>query len=85
MGRPQGPPLGGQPLSERELRVVALVAHGLTNGQIGARIFISEQTVRTHLTRTRAKLGARSKAHIVTIAFCRGLLKLPDFVGEVQL
>lgn len=67
----------GQPLTERELRVVALVAHGYSNAEIGARMHISEDTVKTYVNRAMRKLGARNRTHAVTIAFCQGILSLP--------
>ncbi|MDQ1646627.1 MAG: hypothetical protein QOJ50_2811, partial [Cryptosporangiaceae bacterium] len=52
------------PLTEREQDVAELVAHGYTNAQIAARLFISNRTVATHLTHIRAKLGLPSRVHI---------------------
>jgi DNA-binding CsgD family transcriptional regulator len=56
-------------LTDRELDVVALVAEGLTNKQIGRRLFISPATVRTHLEHVYDKLGVRTRAGAVTAAF----------------
>jgi DNA-binding NarL/FixJ family response regulator len=56
-------------LTDRELEVLALVAEGLTNRQIGRRLFISPTTVRTHLEHIYDKLGVRSRAGAVTAAF----------------
>ena len=56
-------------LTERELDVLALVAQGLTNRQIGRRLFISPGTVRTHLEHIYDKLGVRSRAGAVSAAF----------------
>ncbi|MGV9271490.1 LuxR C-terminal-related transcriptional regulator [Kitasatospora sp. NPDC003701] len=58
----------GTRLTERELEVVRLVANGLSNANIGARLYISEYTVRSHLARISSKLGATGRAHVVGLA-----------------
>jgi DNA-binding CsgD family transcriptional regulator len=55
---------GRAPLSQRELEVARLVADGLTNKEIGARLFISEHTVDTHIRGILNKLGFDSRARI---------------------
>jgi DNA-binding NarL/FixJ family response regulator len=61
-------------LSRREVEVLALVAKGLTNAEIGKRPFISETTVKTHLIRIFGKLGVGDRTAAVTTALDRGLL-----------
>ncbi|GII78080.1 DNA-binding response regulator [Sphaerisporangium rufum] len=61
-------------LSPREAEVLALVARGLTNADIGRRLFISEATVKTHLLRVFGKLGVSDRTAAVTTALDRGLL-----------
>lgn len=61
-------------LSERELEVLSLIAHGETNRGAAARLFISEATVKTHLLHIYAKLGVNDRAAAVATAFERGLL-----------
>ncbi|WP_158880361.1 helix-turn-helix transcriptional regulator [Amycolatopsis anabasis] len=61
-------------LTPRERAVLELVATGLTNKQIGARLFISEKTASVHLSRVMTKLGAASRTEAVTVAQHRGLL-----------
>ena len=61
-------------LTRREHAVLALVADGRTNRQIGAELFISEKTVSVHLSRVMAKLGAGNRTEAVSAAFARGLL-----------
>ena len=55
-------------LTARELEVLALVAAGRTNRQIGERLFISEKTASVHVSRILAKLGARSRAQAAAMA-----------------
>jgi DNA-binding CsgD family transcriptional regulator/tetratricopeptide (TPR) repeat protein len=64
-------------LTPRERSVLALVADGRTNRQVGAELYISEKTVSVHLSRVMAKLGAGSRTEAVTIAYARGLLDPP--------
>jgi DNA-binding CsgD family transcriptional regulator len=54
--------------------VLALVAGGRTNRQVGAELFINEKTVSVHLSRVMAKLGASSRTEAVSVAYARGLL-----------
>jgi DNA-binding NarL/FixJ family response regulator len=70
--RVRGP--AAEALSARETQVLALVAKGLTNVQIGRELFVSEATVKTHLTRTCAKLGVTGRTAAVTRAMELGLL-----------
>ena len=65
-------------LTGRERSVLALVAGGRTNRQIGAELFISEKTVSVHLSRVMAKLGAASRTEAVSVAFARGLLSADE-------
>jgi DNA-binding NarL/FixJ family response regulator len=58
------PPTG--PLAKREVEVAKLVAEGLTNRQIGTRLFISERTVATHVRNILNKLGFDSRAQIAS-------------------
>ncbi|WP_214106513.1 response regulator [Acrocarpospora catenulata] len=61
-------------LSPRETQVLALVARGLTNAEIGRELYISETTVKTHLLRVFGKLGVSDRTAAVTTALSRGLL-----------
>ena len=58
----------------RELEVLQLVADGLVNREIGERLFLSEETVKSHVRHLLAKLQARSRAHAVAAGFRRGLI-----------
>ena len=61
-------------LSARETAVLTLMASGWSNGEVGARLLISEETVKTHVRHVLAKLRARNRAHAVALAFRRGLI-----------
>ncbi|MGY2080476.1 response regulator [Modestobacter sp. SYSU DS0657] len=63
--------------TERELQVLAGVARGLTNAQIGRELYIGEATVKTHLLRVFAKLGVDDRTRAVLVAVERGLLPGP--------
>ena len=72
---PSAPP-AAQP-SPRELEVLAAVARGLSNAEIGRELYIGEATVKTHLQRLFAKLDVDDRTHAVTVAIERGLLPSP--------
>jgi DNA-binding NarL/FixJ family response regulator len=61
-------------LTERELEVIRLVAEGLSNAEIGARLFVSEHTVHRHLANIRRKLKLSSRAAVAVHAARHGLL-----------
>ncbi|KAB2591521.1 MULTISPECIES: response regulator [Streptomyces] len=61
-------------LSAREREVLELVAKGTTNREIAAELFISEATVKTHLTHIFAKLGTKDRAAAVAVGYDRGIL-----------
>jgi DNA-binding CsgD family transcriptional regulator len=67
---------GAGPLAKRELEAGRLVAEGLSNKQIGARLFISDRTVAAHISNIMNKLGLNSRAQIAGITgfigICRG-------------
>jgi DNA-binding NarL/FixJ family response regulator len=63
-----------EPISQRELEVLELVAQGASNRDAAARLFISEATVKTHLVHIYGKLGVNDRAAAVAEAFNRGLL-----------
>ncbi|MFD7695965.1 response regulator [Streptomyces sp. NPDC059805] len=63
-----------EPLSAREREVLALVARGTSNREIARELFISEATVKTHLTHLYAKLGVNDRAAAVATAYERGIL-----------
>jgi len=75
VSRVRGPQ--AEALSARETEVLALVARGLTNVQIGRELFVSEATVKTHLTRACSKLGVSGRTAAVTKAMETGALPPP--------
>lgn len=65
-------------LTPREHEVIALVSEGLKNKVIGEKLFISETTVRHHLTKVFEKLGVSNRLELILFAFGQGLARLPD-------
>ncbi len=61
-----------EPLTEREEEALALVAQGLTNAEIGERLFVSLSTVKTHLGSLHTKLGARNRVELAAWAWQSG-------------
>ncbi|MCF6468623.1 response regulator transcription factor [Nonomuraea sp. MG754425] len=71
--RPEpGPELNA--LTEREREVMALVAGGLSNDEIAARLVLSPATSKTHVSRIMTKLGVRDRAQLVVIAYEAGMI-----------
>lgn len=64
-------------LTPREAEVLAAVARGLSNAEVGRELFIGEATVKTHLLRIFAKLGVDDRTAAVTLAYERGILPTP--------
>jgi DNA-binding NarL/FixJ family response regulator len=62
-------------LTSRETEIVALVARGLTNGEIAERLFISPATAKTHVHRAMMKLAVRDRAGLVVFAYESGLVQ----------
>jgi DNA-binding NarL/FixJ family response regulator len=73
-----------EPLTPRECEVLAEIAYGRSNGEIARALFLSEATVKTHVTRVLTKLHLRDRAQAVVLAYETGLVRpgeSPDSVA----
>jgi DNA-binding NarL/FixJ family response regulator len=73
--RPSADPAALNALTDREREVVGLVGEGLNNEEIGARLYMSPATAKTHVSRAMTKLHARDRAQLVVIAYESGLVR----------
>jgi DNA-binding NarL/FixJ family response regulator len=69
------PPAPGVRLTPRELEVLQLIADGLGGRQIARALYVSDDTVKTHVSHVLNKLGATSRANAVAIAIRSGLIR----------
>ncbi|WP_427918628.1 response regulator [Streptomyces sp. cg40] len=79
---PEGPAAGSatddpriRSLTEREREILLAIGQGWTNGEIAERLFVSESTVKTHVGRVLAKVGARDRIQAVILAYDLGLAR----------
>jgi DNA-binding NarL/FixJ family response regulator len=68
--------LGEEEMTEREIEVLRLVVAGKRNREIGEQLYISEDTVKSHVKRIMSKLGARDRTHAVALAERRGIIRI---------
>ena len=74
----QAPPRAVELLTTREMEVFRLITQGLSNAEIGQQLFISDTTVKTHVTRLLQKLDLRDRAQAIVLAYQTGLFDAED-------
>jgi DNA-binding NarL/FixJ family response regulator len=74
----QALPRGVDTLTAREMDVFRLITQGLSNAEIGQKLFISDTTVKTHVTRLLQKLHLRDRAQAIVLAYQTGLFDAPE-------
>lgn len=75
-GRSRGK--GAPRISKREAQILGMLSQGQTNDQIALELFLSPETVQTHVRNATRKLGARGRLHAVILALVHGEIHLPD-------
>ncbi|MCI0679520.1 MAG: response regulator transcription factor [Actinobacteria bacterium] len=73
--RPAGDPSLIEHLTDREKEVLSLIGQGLTNQELAERLYIADNTVKTHVKRILTKIGARDRAQAVVKAYDSGLVR----------
>lgn len=78
LNKPSGAPPTEEPLTPREMEILQLVAHGLSNQQIAAELVISERTARTHISNILAKLHLANRTQAALYALRQGIAQLDE-------
>lgn len=65
-------------LTDRQVQILALVAEGLSNAEIGKRLWIEPATAKTHMNRIAKQMGCGDRAGMVALAYQAGVLRIPD-------
>jgi DNA-binding NarL/FixJ family response regulator len=68
----------GALITKREAQVLGMISQGATSEQVAQQLFLSRETVRSHIRNATRKLGARGRLHAVILALMRGDIELPD-------
>lgn len=71
-------------LSRRELEVLSLIAEGMSTREIARALWVTEETVKSHVARVLARLGARTRAHAIAIVYREGLWAQPGPNGNFE-
>jgi len=85
LARPRQPNGPRQPLSQREHQVLQLIADGLENQAIANVLFVSVETVRTHVKSILRKLSSRDRTHAVAVAFRSGVLNVDETMPQSRI
>ena len=80
--RPHPPPELAGLLTAREQEVLAGIAAGSSNGEIAQQLFLSHETVKSHVKAILQKLGARDRTHALVLALKAGLVELPETIPQ---
>ncbi|MFI0914185.1 response regulator transcription factor [Streptomyces abikoensis] len=73
MPTPKRPALG-TPLTAREIEILDAFSFGRSTAEVASQMFVTVNTVKSHLLRINSRLGSRDRAHAIAIAYRRGLL-----------
>jgi len=81
-GQAAAAPAGGEPLTKREMEILQLLAQNYSNREIAGKLFISEPTVKTHVSSILRKLGQSNRAQAIVYSYKMGLVSEPRVVSS---